>query len=143
MFTSNYKYKSLKIISLKKWGSINIIIFGYLFLSTGCSREIEINGFDQIAWQQDVRSCKNVRPTLIPSLKKAIPQLIGLNHNEIINVLGKPEGNSLEKSGERVYYYFVQPGEQCNYENIPKANKVLVRFDALDRVYKVRLEDGF
>lgn len=128
---------------LKSLLKFYLVAIGLIALFTGCSGTTEIKGFDQEAWQQDVRSCNNIRPGLLPALKKAIPQLIGLRHNKIIQVLGKPEGNSLEKSGERVYYYFIEPGAQCKNQTTSEANKVLVRFDALDRVYKVRLEKEF
>jgi hypothetical protein len=90
-----------------------------------------------------MRGCNNLRKNLLPNFKNAAPQLVGLNHNQIIQVLGKPEGNSLEKSGERVYYYFLEPGSQCPNNLKNKANRVLVRFDALDRVYKIRFENNF
>ncbi|WP_223815868.1 hypothetical protein [Adhaeribacter rhizoryzae] len=69
--------------------------------------------------------------------------LMGLNHTDILALLGKPEGNSLEKSGERVYSYFIQKGTQCENEKVlSKASKVLIRFDALDRVYKIKFENN-
>lgn len=118
---------------------IGFIIFSCICFS--CSSPVDLPGFDKKAWQGDVRSCKNIRPRLAFILKKHKNRLIGLNHTEVLSLLGKPESNSLEKSGERVYSYFIQPGRQCEYNNMEgTGNKIFIRFDALDRVYKIRFE---
>lgn len=115
------------------WGII--MALGFV---TGCQQKPALTGFDQAAWRQDVRSCNNIRPNLISALNQVSPQLLGLRHTAIIDILGKPEGNSLEKSGQRVYYYFVEAGPQCaNKTSFEEANKLFLRFDALDRVNKI------
>jgi len=110
------------------------IFFLSIQLISSCAQKPDLNGFDVDTWKKDVRGCGNKRSQLITSLEKIKPQLIGLRHNGIIEVLGKPEGNSLEKSGQRVYYYFLEPGPHCqDKQNIAEANKVFIQFDALDR----------
>ena len=105
-----------------------------MLLFFGCEQKPNVTGFDQETWKQDVRGCGNKRVGLIPALEKAKPQLIGLRHNGIIQVLGKPEGNSLEKSGQRVYYYFIEAGPHCqDKQKINESDKVFIQFDALDR----------
>jgi len=118
------------------------LLINICLLFSNCSQKVELKGFNQAAWQKDIKSCQNIRPTLLPSLKKAIPQLMGLNHYTIIDLLGKPEGNSLEKSSERIYYYYVASGSQCTDKNsTANSDKILIRFDALDRVYKVWIQN--
>ncbi len=127
---------------LKKYISLSWLVIIALGLTIGCQEKPALTGFDQVAWRQDVRSCNNTRPKLISALNKVTPQLIGLRHNTIIEILGKPEGNSLEKSGQRIYYYFVEDGPQCNNKtNFKGAKKVFLRFDALDRVNKIILDE--
>lgn len=106
-------------------------------IAGGCNKPAkDITGFDEAAWRGDVRSCRNIRPTLVESLRNARDQFMGLNHREIIALLGKPEGESLESSAMRSYYYFTQAGPQC--EKKPStASKVSIRFDALDRVDEI------
>ncbi len=120
--------------------------FAYSFLlfllATSCSSSVDFPGFDKEAWKADVRSCQNKRPALALVLKKNREKIIGLNHTEVLGLLGRPESSSLEKSGERVYYYFIEPGEQCKNNNLnSKANKIFIRFDALDRAYKIRFQN--
>ena len=130
------------IFKIKRLFYFNLAFFFLTGLFTSCSSPVDLPGFDKKAWQKDVRCCDNIRPQLALTLMKNKCQLLGLTHNDILDLLGKPEGNSLEKSGERVYYYFVQPGSQCNNKNLlSEANKLFIRFDALDRVYKIRIEN--
>lgn len=110
-----------------------------LLLLSSCFSAVDIPDFDEQAWRQDARGCQNIRTTLVPVLEKNKDKLMGLTHTQILNLLGKPEGNSLEKSGERVYTYYIQPGPQCQgLQASTELNHLSIRFDALDRVYKVR-----
>ena len=130
------------IFFLKKYIYLSFLFIMACGLIAGCQEKPALTGFDQVAWRQDVRSCNNIRPKLISALNKVTPQLIGLRHNTIIEILGKPEGNSLEKSGQRVYYYFVEAGPQCsNKTNFKESKKLFLRFDALDRVNKIILDE--
>ena len=115
-------------------------IVGLLIIS-GCRQKPDFPDFDQQAWKEDVRSCQNIRPALLPAFEKIKHQLAGLSHTQIIAVLGRPEGESLESSGQRVYYYFTEPGVHCKTNSTASsssaAGKVAIRFDALDRVNEV------
>jgi hypothetical protein len=105
------------------------------FLLTGCHSKPELAGFDQQRWRADERSCQRIRPTLLAQLDQVSGELQGLGHTDIIKILGKPEGKSMEKSGQREYYYYVEQGPQCQDKNrYTDANKLVIRFDILDRV---------
>ncbi|GEO03689.1 hypothetical protein AAE02nite_13530 [Adhaeribacter aerolatus] len=131
-----------KIFLRKHLAFLNVILLAFTCFITSCSSPVDLPDFDEKAWQKDVRSCQNIRPTLVPALLKNKSQLVGLNHNQILSTLGKPEGNSLEKSGERVYFYYLQSGDQCKNKTMQSAaSKLFIRFDALDRVYKVRVDN--
>jgi len=109
-----------------------------IFLLTaiaGCSSTPSLEGFDRESWTRDERSCQNLRPALVPQIEKVQGQLMGLGHTQVIRLLGKPEGKSMEKSGQREFYYYVESGPQCQDKNLyTQANKLVVRFDVLDRV---------
>jgi hypothetical protein len=71
----------------------------------------------------------------VPQLEQVRDELLGLGFTEVIAILGRPEGKSMEKSGQREYYYYVEPGPQCQDKNkYTDANKLVIRFDILDRV---------
>jgi outer membrane protein assembly factor BamE (lipoprotein component of BamABCDE complex) len=102
---------------------------------SGCTSSPSLAGFDRQSWRKDERSCQNIRPRLLPQLDRVRAELIGLGHSQVIAVLGNPEGKSMEKSGQREFYYYVEPGPQCQDKNrYTDANKLVVRFDILDRV---------
>jgi hypothetical protein len=104
-------------------------------LVTGCDATPTLAGFDREKWRQDERSCQNIRSTLLPQLDRVSAELVGLGHTEVIELLGKPEGKSMEKSGQREYYYYVEAGPQCQDKTrYTDANKLVIRFDILDRV---------
>lgn len=101
----------------------------------GCDTKPELAGFDQESWRADERSCRNIRPGLLPQLNRVSGELVGLGHSQVIRILGKPEGKSMEKSGQREYYYYVESGPQCQDKTrYTHANKLVIRFDILDRV---------
>jgi outer membrane protein assembly factor BamE (lipoprotein component of BamABCDE complex) len=111
-----------------------LVASGIWFLA-GCNSKPTLTGFDQESWRKDARSCGNIRPTLLTQLDQVSGALIGLSHTQVIGLLGKPEGKSMEKSGQREYYYYVEKGPQCQDKNqYTDANKLVIRFDILDRV---------
>lgn len=115
--------------------SIRVAAIVLLLGGYGCSKAPSLQGFDQESWRRDERSCQNIRPGLLPQLEKVQQELIGLGHTEVIRLLGKPEGKSMEKSGQREFYYYVEAGPQCQDKNrFTQANKLVIRFDVLDRV---------
>jgi len=125
---------SLLLYTFNKFLRVSLILLLFSLLISSCQQKPKLIGFDEETWKQDVRGCGNKRSQLVTVLEKVKPQLIGLRHNYIIQVLGKPEGNSLEKSGQRVYYYFLEPGPQCqDKQKFKETNKVFIQFDALDR----------
>jgi outer membrane protein assembly factor BamE (lipoprotein component of BamABCDE complex) len=104
----------------------------------GCRQEPALAGFDQESWRQDDRSCNNIRPGLLAQLDPVKDELEGLGHTQIIKILGTPEGKSMEKSGERKFYYYVESGPQCQDKTrYTDASKLVIRFDILDRVNQV------
>jgi hypothetical protein len=104
-------------------------------LAGGCDTTPTLAGFDQDRWRADERSCGNIRPGLLPQLDRVSGELVGLGHSQVIRILGKPEGKSMEKSGQREYYYYVEAGPQCQDKTrFTDANKLVIRFDILDRV---------
>ncbi|WP_026464457.1 hypothetical protein [Adhaeribacter aquaticus] len=118
---------------------VTLLNFFILIIISGCnSKKIDLPGFNQEEWRQDERSCGSRRPNLLPGFRAIRKKLIGLNHYDIITIFGKPEGESLEASGQRIYYYFVEAGPQCQERRAIKGvEKVAIKFDVLDRVNEI------
>jgi outer membrane protein assembly factor BamE (lipoprotein component of BamABCDE complex) len=112
-----------------------ILLVASAGLASGCDSGPVLSGFDQESWRADERSCRNIRPGLLPQLDQVSEELVGLGHSQVIRILGKPEGKSMEKTGQREYYYYVESGPQCQDKTrYTDANKLVIRFDILDRV---------
>lgn len=122
------------------------IIYPLIFISlvsvpTSCRRKVSFPGFNSPAWIGDSFACQSVRPKMLPELKKIRRELRGLTIPQLMGVLGKPDGEALLAGNERIYYYYLQPGKQCQNKNeLSAANKLMVRFNALEQVSEVMFE---
>lgn len=90
-----------------------IWILDLLFLLSCSNRAIitnpiQINGFDSKKWKQDSLSCKNKRPNLAKILIENKDRLIKLKKAQILDLLGKPNGDKYKTFG-----YFIESGTQC------------------------------
>jgi len=118
-----------------------LLFLGVDFVSTNCRPKVTFPGFDSAAWIGDSFACQNVRRNLIPELKKIRRELRGLAISQLMNVLGKPDSEALLAGNERIYYYYLMPGTQCqNKQELSSANKLMIRFNALEQVSEVLFE---
>ncbi|QMU28384.1 hypothetical protein [Adhaeribacter radiodurans] len=110
-------------------------------LAGSCRSKVTFPDFDSKAWKNDKYACQSVRNKMIPEVKKITPKLRGLAISQLMGVLGKPDSEALLANNERIYYYYVQPGNQCqNKLELSTANKLLVRFNALEQVSEITFE---
>jgi hypothetical protein len=118
------------------------VISGWSILSPlGCREQVKFPGFNSQSWIADAFGCQSVRSKMLPDLEKIRLDLRGLRTTDIMGVLGKPDSEGLLANNERIYYYYVQSGEQCqDRQKLSAANKLQVRFDALERASEVNFE---
>ncbi|MDQ4139173.1 MAG: hypothetical protein M3142_01485, partial [Bacteroidota bacterium] len=110
-------------------------------LSGGCRPKITFPDFDSKTWKSDAYGCQDLRSKMIPKLKKIRPELKGLAIPQIMGALGKPDSEALLPNNERIYYYYLQPGDQCqNKRELSTANKLQIRFNATEKVSEVTFE---
>lgn len=115
--------------------------FGMSLLPVSCRQQISFPNFDSQAWIADAFACQKVRPGLVPELDKIRRDLRGLRTTEILSILGKPDAEALLANNQRIYYYYVQAGAQCqNRQQLSAANKLQVRFNALETVSEINFE---
>lgn len=126
---------------LKK-GSFAIIWFGVVaVMALSCRQKLSLPGFNSQLWISDAFACQGKRNKLVPILQKIRPDLKGLSTNQIMEVLGKPDAEGLLADNQRIYYYYIQQGTQCqDKKKLSEANKFIVRFNALERVSELSFE---
>jgi len=97
--------------------------------------------FDAAAWRRDLHACQNQRVHLLPSLEKHRAELFGARTNAIDALLGRPDGAELDEQTEKTYFYYIEPGPQCE-QGHPRsaANKLLIHFGATGTVTEIRYE---
>ncbi|MBC6608045.1 hypothetical protein H8B13_14555 [Hymenobacter sp. BT188] len=112
-----------------------------LFL-TACGHALpKIEGFDDAAWRSDPYACQNKRAAQLPALNRYRDQLYGARIASIDNLLGRPDEEELSAQTEKTYYYYVEPGTQCEPSHQrSSANKITLRFGPLGVVTEVLYE---
>lgn len=107
-------------------------LFGLLLLFNCSPQEkTELTDFDNEAWIADAEGCKNVRLGLIENLIGVKDELKGLNQNEIVALIGKPDRHELYKRSQKFFYYSISPSEKCEqYEDEKSPIYLSIRFNA-------------
>jgi hypothetical protein len=113
------------------------VFWGALLLA-GCGRSLgSLPGFDATAWRQDVRGCQGTRQTQLPALERNREQLYGAHVDAVAELLGRPDEEELQEQTQRVYYYYVAPGPQCQGQKAAPARRLSIRFGSLGTVTEV------
>jgi len=114
-------------------------MFRFLFLTLllliNCTnRHPGIEGFDEVSWTADPNGCKGVRSGQIAQLMQHKDELLGLDENEVRNLLGPPDRHELYVRGQKFFQYFTSPGPPCSLTEGAQQNSYLsIRFNALGR----------
>lgn len=112
-----------------------------LISAFGCRPRAKLPEFNSQAWIADAFACQSVRSKLVPELEKIRLEIRGLTTSQVIELLGKPDGEGLLASNGRIYYYYVAAGRQCqDRQTLSAANKLQVRFNALEQASEVNFE---
>ncbi len=121
---------------------MRVLLLGAIaMLFNSCQQKVNFSDFDSLRWINDAFACQDVRPKLLPELQKIRLKLRGQTTTQIMEVLGKPDSEALLANNQRIYYYYIQPGSQCqNKQKLSSANKLLVRFNALEQASEVNFE---
>ncbi|WP_400190990.1 hypothetical protein [Hymenobacter sp. B81] len=118
----------------------HLLLFGLLSLAlTGCGNtDSIIPGFDGTAWRRDARGCRGERARQLSILDQHRGKLYGLRNGVVNELLGRPDEEELQEQTQRVFYYYVEPGSQCE-PGRPRsaARRLVLRIGALGTVTEV------
>lgn len=80
----------------------------------GCGHGLPaIPGFDAPRWRADPYACRDLRRAALPVLVQHKEQLYEARANDVTALLGPPDEEELRAGTEKVYYYYLEPGTQC------------------------------
>lgn len=106
------------------------------FVLGACSQKQKpkLDGFNSELWKKDKKGCDGKRSYLAEILFSKSSELKGVDDDDLADLLGKPEKINWEERGKKTYYYYLQPGSQCNSKLMLEGTQLAVEFDALGRV---------
>ena len=111
------------------------ILIGY-YISYYNKKAPEIKGMNYSLWKNDKYGGKSDRENLVDLIISNRDKFLKYNQTQIINILGKPENQTLFERGQKFFYYYVKYHPECDKKNaLPEEEqiKLEIRFDALNR----------
>ncbi|WP_276499719.1 hypothetical protein [Pontibacter litorisediminis] len=112
-----------------------------LLLLGACSTPESMRDFDSETWKSDRLGCANQRAGLVDDFEKIRKELYGKKEYVVRNVLGKPDSEELMERSQRIYFYYIEPGEHCQEKGrrtkLSEANRVQVRINSLGKVSEI------
>lgn len=103
-----------------------------------CGTPESLQGFDSDTWKADKNACKGDREKLTQEFEKIRKELYGKKEYVVRNVLGKPDKENLLERSQRIYYYYLEAGDQCQDASLlSDANRAEVRINSLGKVSEV------
>lgn len=105
----------------------------------GCGHALlTLPGFDAIAWRADPYACRNQRRAAVPALTQSKERLYEARADDVTALLGPPDEEELRAGTEKVYYYYLEPGTQCEGRHARSGAACLsLRFGPLGTVTEV------
>jgi hypothetical protein len=116
-----------------------LFLTGLAGLLSGCGHALtEIPGFDAAMWRSDPYACRDKRRAAVPVLIRAKEQLYEARANDVTALLGPPDEEELRAGTEKVYYYYLEPGTQCEGRRARSgAASLSIRFGPIGTVTEV------
>lgn len=114
-----------------------IVLVVAILVLASCSTPTDIDGFNEQAWQSDKDGCEGLRFKLKDELELVKDQIKGLNNDEVISVLGKPNKTLLDKRNQKYFIYAISPSKNCPNHEQGAPSELSLRFSAIGLVYEV------
>jgi len=114
-----------------------IFLLIIVFTILSCTKSINIEGFNQNEWQQDKNGCEGIRSTMTKTILGIKSELLGLDTDEVISVLGRPNKTILGERSQKKFIYNISPIESCENHSTEKETKLFIRFNAVGLAYEI------
>jgi hypothetical protein len=112
-----------------------------LFVS--CSKPLPaLEGIDRAQWIEDRNACKNVRASMRTTLDQQKEKLLALDQMQVVELLGRPDQNELSSRNQKFFYYFIEPGPDCQSSSGAEPERLAIRFNAMGLAKEVAIVRG-
>lgn len=110
----------------------NSIFLVLIATFSACNKNIDLPDFDESQWQNDQNGCKDTRAQMLDQMEQVKDQLKGLNQDEIVYVLGKPDKNELYKRNQKFFIYEIAGAKGCTPSKEAASSHIYlsIRFNA-------------
>ena len=101
----------------------------------------QIPGFDAATWRADPYACRDQRRAAIAALTRSREHLYEARADDVTALLGPPDEEELRAGTEKAYYYYLEPGTQCQGRHARSgAACISLRFGPLGTVTEVLID---
>ena len=119
-----------------------VLFFGVVF---GCSesKKLEITGLDSDGFKEDRGGCNGSRKGQLDLIKNNKDEFLGISENELFKYIGRYDYQVLDKKNEKVFVYYLEPGNHCEYmQNSTDAESIVFYINAVKLVKQVVIQKG-
>jgi hypothetical protein len=138
----NWKlYPSLFSSCLKKSLMIKSASVFLLLLCLGCGKPLPtLEGIDLAQWRKDKNACHAVREPMREAIDRQKEKLLGLDEEQMLDLLGRPDQNELYTRSQKFYYYYIEPAPACGSQGDTTSQRLVIRFNAVGLATEVTIE---
>lgn len=114
-----------------------ISLFIIVLSSLSCTKSINIEGFNEDAWQQDKNGCEDIRSNMTNTITEIKNELLRLDTDKIISILGRPNKTRLSTRNQKQFIYTISPSEGCENYSSEKNINLYIKFNAVGRAVEI------
>lgn len=105
----------------------------------GCGHALpQLPGFDAKKWRADPYGCRSLRGAQRAAIMQHKELLYEARADDVTALLGHPDEEELRAGTEKVYFYYLEAGTQCDAKHIRStAPQLSLRFGPLGTVTEV------
>lgn len=113
----------------------------FILIISSCGRPLPtLENVDLKQWGDDRNGCSGLRSKMIDAIRLQKAKLLGLNEQQVITLLSRPDQNELYKRNQKFYYYFLQPSQACSSDHSEHALQFVIRFNAMGIAKETSIE---
>ena len=119
----------MKMIYLNRALAFCNTFFLAIILSS-CEKKPDISGFDEAQWQTERLACSGTRSRTVDFILKDKKPWQGLDDDDIVVLLGRPERSYYYERNVRAFGYYLTPGKQCDSSAAKFGDRLIIEFNA-------------